>query len=102
MLFRFYPNSISKNFLDVALLPYSKSSTFFKGLLLHFSGAPTYVIGIKNYGLATTFFTGWLVSKQISVICLLPRLLQHHLFTEFSNPGETPLSPTRSHLLWIK
>ena len=25
---------------------------------------------------------------------------QPHLFTAFSNPGELPLYPTRSHLLW--
>ena len=39
--------------------------------------------------------------KKISLICLQPRLLQHHLFTAFSNPGKPPLSPTRAHLLCL-
>ena len=62
---------------------------FFKGSL-----------GIKNNGLS--FFTGSLLVHRynklqtcISLICLLPT-------TAFSDPGEPPLSPTRSHLLWLQ
>ena len=68
---------------------------------VRFSRACSYVIGIENYGVTPTFFKGWLVSEQISLICPLPRLLQHHFFIAFLNPGKTPLSPTRSRLLWV-
>ena len=54
--------------------------------------------------LAHAFFTGSLVRysrAHIKVNRKTNQPNQPHLFTAFSNPGEPPLSPTRSHLLWV-
>ena len=87
------------------IMPYSiggfhgLARTFFMGSLLLFHG-----LAFCFDGRAREFTCLWKTTglhrskqkKQIDPIGLL------HLFTAFFNPGEPPLYPTRSHLLWLQ
>ena len=94
----------------MALPPYSKFS---------FPWARSYMIGIKNYGLAFHFdasreFMGLLVNLQTCPYVIGIKKLRARIEvnrktnrpnlppTAFSDPGDPPLSQTKAHLLWAQ